>query len=509
MALEIVINKHVKSPLITQESSMSSVSRRKFITTSLATTAAVGTLASQPARLFARNANQKVALGFISCGGRGRQLREQCQATKMADIVAICDPDQELMDMVNKTIAPKAKTYTDLRKLLEDPSIDAVVIATCNHWHCLAAIWAMEAGKHVYVEKPLSHTQWEGDQTVAAARRYGKVCQIGTQQRSDPMQPEIKKFLHEEKALGEITAVKVNRYGVRGAIGKRDTPLEIPKSVNYDMWLGPAIDQPILRDKLHYDWHWDWNTGSGEMGNWGVHILDDVRNNVFLDSVKLPQKIFGGGGRVVWDDAGNTPNVHFTYFDTGSIPVAIGLTNLPEQPGGKKNPKPHGPKSGYVTFCEGGEFHGERGKAVAFDKDGNVVRRFKGNRGDVSHQKNFLDAVIANDSSMLNAEIEVGHHSTGWSNLANISYRAGSQMSTDDIRSVQDPQWQQLVDQMEQHLGVYGLKLDDKAIQMSPMLSLNEEGQFVGEHSEKANPFLKREYRKGFEVPELAVAAVN
>ena len=499
---------------------MTSVSRRKFITTSLATTVAVGTLANQPARLFARNANQKISLGFIGCGWRGKQLMEQFGATQMADIVAICDPDQELMDMAKATLAPKAKTYTDLRKLLEDPSIDSVVIATCNHWHCLAAIWAMEAGKHVYVEKPLSHTQWEGDQTVAAARRYGKVCQIGTQQRSDPMQAEIKKFLHEEKALGEITAAKINRYGFRATIGKRDKPLEIPKSVDYNLWLGPAQDQPIMRDKLHYDWHWDWNTGSGEMGNWGVHILDDVRNNVFLDSVKLPKRIFGGGGRVVWGDAGNTPNVHFTYFDTGSIPLVIGLTNLPGKPGDKPtkrpdsekmrnppSPKTHGPSSGYVAFCEGGELHGQRGKAAAFDKDGNVVREFIGNKGFVTHQKNFLEAVIANDSSMLNAEIEVGHHSTGWCNLANISYRAGSQMSADDIRSVQEPQWQKLIEQMEQHLGVYDLKLDSEAIQMSPMLSVNEEGQFVGAHSEKANTFLKREYRKGFEVPELAAKA--
>ncbi len=483
---------------------MSPVSRRKFITSSLATTAAVGALASQPARLFARNANQKVAIGFISCGGRARGLMGQFQKTAMADIVAVCDPDQERMDMVVDKIAPKAKTYTDLRKLLEDPSIDAVVVATCNHWHCLAAIWAMEAGKHVYVEKPLSHTQWEGDQTVAAARHYGKVCQIGTQQRSDPMQAEIKKFLHEEKSLGEIQAAKVNRYGVRAEIGKRDKPLEIPKSVNYDMWLGPAQDQPIMRRGLHYDWHWDWNTGSGEMGNWGVHVLDDVRNNIFQDGVKLPQKIFGGGGRVAWNDAGNTPNVHFTYFDTGSIPVVIGLTNLPAKPGDKKTPKPHGPNSGYVAVCEGGELHGQRSHAVAKDKSGKIIRKFSGNSGNVLHQKNFLEAVIANDPSKLNAEIEVGHHSTGWCNLANISYRAGSQMSVNDIRAVEQPQWQQLIDQMEKHLGVYDLKLDDKAIQISPMLSLNEDGQFVGENSETANKFLKREYRKGFEVPELA-----
>ena len=248
---------------------MSTFSRRRF----LAASAATGIAVSQPARLWARNANERVAVGFISCGGRALGLMNQFLATDLCDIVAVCDPDAARIAAA-KEIAPKATTFTDLRKLIEDPSIDAVVIATCNHWHCLAAIWAMEAGKHVYVEKPLSHSQWEGVQTVAAAKRYGKVCQVGTQQRSDPMQAEIKKFLHEEKALGEIKSVNVNRYGVRGSIGKRAKPLEIPAGVDYDVWLGPAQNLPIMREKLHYDWHWDWNTGSGEMGNWGVHLLD-------------------------------------------------------------------------------------------------------------------------------------------------------------------------------------------------------------------------------------------
>ena len=141
---------------------------------------------------------------------------------------------------VAKKRFPKARTWTDLRDLLEDDGIDAVVIATCNHWHCLAAIWAMQAGKDVYVEKPLSHSQWEGEQTVAAARKLGRICQVGTQQRSDPMQAEIKKFLHEEQALGKILSARVNRFGVRASIGKRETPLEIAKDVAYDLWLGPA-----------------------------------------------------------------------------------------------------------------------------------------------------------------------------------------------------------------------------------------------------------------------------
>lgn len=483
---------------------MTAFSRRKF----LAASAAASVVVSQPSRLWARNANERVAIGFISCGGRSRNLMEQFKKTNLCDIVALCDPDPARIAAA-KEIAPEAATYADLRKLIEDDSIDAVVIATCNHWHCLAAIWAMEAGKHVYVEKPLSHSQWEGEQTVIAAKRYNKVCQIGTQQRSDPMQAEIKEFLHKEKGLGEIKAAKVNRYGVRGTIGKRKQPLEIPSNIDYDLWLGPAQKQPIMRDKLHYDWHWDWNTGSGEMGNWGVHVLDDVRNNVFQDKVALPKKIFGGGGRIVWDDAGQTPNVHFTYFDTGSIPVVIGLSNLPDQPGKKKPAAHDGPDSGYVVVCEGGKYFGQRGKGVAVDNDGKEIRKFKGNAGNVVHPANFCEAVIANDPEMLNANVEIGHHSTGWCNLANVSFRAGSQMSVEEARENKVPQWQELMDQMEKHLGSYGKKISDQEVKMSPMMELSEDGSsFVGENADAANVFLKREYRKGFEVPDMSAMAV-
>ena len=479
---------------------MSTFSRRRF----LAAAAATGIAVSQPARLWARNANDRVALGFISCGGRALGLMPQFQATGLCDIVAVCDPDAQRIAAA-KELVPDAKPFTDLRKLIEDPTIDAVVIATCNHWHCLAAIWAMEAGKHVYVEKPLSHSQWEGLQTVAAAKRYGKVCQVGTQQRSDPMQAEIKKFLHEDKALGEIKATAINRYGVRASIGKRETPLQVAKDVDYELWLGPAQDQPIMRDRLQYDWHWDWNTGSGEMGNWGVHIMDDVRNNIFLDKIAMPKKIFGGGGRIAWNDAGQTPNVHFMYIDTGDIPVVVGLSNLPNEPGGKKSAKHYGPKSGYVAHCEGGKYLGERGKGVAIDNDGKVIRKFKGNSGSVTHQANFLEAVIANDSTMLNADVEVGNNSTGWCNLANISFRTGSQMSAQQAREVKLPQWQSLMDQMEQHLGTYNTKISGQEIKMSPMLELNEDGsKFIGEGADAANVFLKREYRKGYEVPDMS-----
>ncbi|MCG8653937.1 MAG: Gfo/Idh/MocA family oxidoreductase, partial [Pirellulales bacterium] len=397
-----------------------------------------------------------------------------------------------------------AQAWTDLRDLLASDSIDAVVVATCNHWHCLAAIWAMEAGKDVYVEKPLSHSQWEGRQTVAAARKYNRVCQLGTQQRSDPMQAEIKKFLHQEKALGEIQSARVNRYGYRPSIGRRSSPLKIDKNIAYDLWLGPAEDQPIFRDRLHYDWHWDWNTGSGEMGNWGVHVLDDLRNNVFQDSVALPQRVFGGGGRVTLNDAGQTPNVHFAFFDTGSIPVVIGLSNLASEPGGKKSPRHPGPGSGYIAYCEGGRFEGQRGKGAAFDQKGKRIREFKGNRGDVVHQANFIEAVRKRDRSILNAEVALGNDSTGWCNLANVAFRAGDEFQLQQARSVDFDQWRAVLAEMEVHLKKHGLALEGGEIKLSPMLQLDPKTeQFVGDHASRGNPFLRRNYRQGYEVPEL------
>ena len=454
------------------------------------------------------SAVETVNVGMIGCGGRAMGLAEKFSKIKEVNIAGLCDPDKKRVEQA-KAIYTKAQVWSDLRDMLKSDSIDAVVIGTCNHWHCLAAIWAMEAGKHVYVEKPLSHTQWEGQQTVAAARKYNKICQIGTQQRSDPMQAEIKKFLHQEKALGGIQVAQVNRIGRRVSIGKRDKPLQIDKNVNYDLWLGPAQDQPLFRDKLQYDWHWDFNTGSGEMGNWGVHILDDVRNTVFQDSVSLPQKIFGGGGRIGWNDAGNTPNFHFAHFDTGSIPVLIALTNLAVKPGSKKSPEHSGPPSGYIAYCEGGRFEGKRGGGVAYDANGKVMRTFKGDSGQ-AHQRNFIEAVLANDSSILNADVEVGHHSTGWCNMANIAFQSGKTFKAEDAKAIELPQWTELVKFMTKHAAAHSVNVEGGEVKFSPALSVNPETElFVGEHAEQANQLLKREYRKGYEVPEIAAVAVG
>lgn len=475
----------------------------------MASAAAASAAMTFPSVTRATMAADDVNLGFISCGGRAGQHLGMFDKIDGVNIAGLCDPDEGRVGAAQKKFG-KAKGYSDLRKLLDDKSIDAVVVATTNHWHCLASIWAMEAGKDVYVEKPLSHSQWEGRQTVNAARRYNRICQVGTQQRSDPMQAEIKKFLHEDKALGEILTARVNRYGVRGQIGKRDTPLEIDSSIDYDLWLGPAQDQPIFRDKLQYDWHWDFNTGSGEMGNWGVHVLDDLRNVVFQDSVRLPKRVFGAGGRIAWNDAGDTPNVHFVYFDTGSIPVVIGLTNLTAGPGEKKSPKHPGAGSGYIAYCEGGHYEGQRGRGAAFDKDGKLIKKFRGTNGNGDHHQNFIDAVRSRNVSSLNTDVEVGHLSTGWCNLANIAFRAGKPFTKADAAQVSGDSgiWQSMVDSMETHVAAHGVKLESDAIRLSPMLTVDVQKEvFVGENADVANPFLKREYREGYVVPEIKAEA--
>lgn len=485
---------------------MKKITRRHFVASGIA----AGVMTSLPVSSLRASrfmsANDSVNVGMISCGGRAGQLAGQFSKVDGVNIAGLCDPDASRVGMMKEKY-PKAETWSDLRGMIESSSIDAVVVATCNHWHCLAAIWAMSAGKDVYVEKPLSHSQWEGEQCVAAARKFDRICQIGTQQRSDPMQAEIKKFLHEEKALGEIKSCRVNRYGIRGSIGKRDTPLEIDRNVEYDLWLGPALDKPIFRKSLHYDWHWDWNTGSGEMGNWGVHVLDDVRNNVFRDKVTLPKKICGGGGRIVWDDAGESPNVHFVYFDTGQIPVVIGLSNLPEKAGSKKAAPHPGPNSGYVVYCEGGRYEGQRGKGEAFDRDGKKIKEFKGNRGDVLHQKNFVDAVRNRDRSTLNAEVEVGNHSTGWCNLANIAFQAGGKFNAEQASGLDIAEWKTLVAETETHTKAHGIELASDQIRLSPVLELDVDSErFVGDNAEIANKFIKREYREAYAVPEIAEA---
>lgn len=484
--------------------SKTSVTRRLFLHSGLA---AAATLPLASTALAAKSANSQIRLGLVGCGGRGGELLRLFSSLDGVEIAGLCDPDQKRLDNASKRF-PKAQKWTDMREMFDSKEIDAVVITTCNHWHALAAIWAMEAGKHVYVEKPLSHLHWEGAQVVKAAEKYGRICQLGTQQRSNPMQADIKKFLHEEKSLGEIEWVRVNRFGVRGSIGKRSTPLQISSSVDTNLWFGPAQKQELYRNGLHYDWHWDWNTGSGEMGNWGVHILDDVRNNIYQDEVVYPRRIAATGGRYAWNDAGNTPNLHFAVLDTGAAPTVVMLCNLPKGPGEKGSPNFKGPGSGYIAYCEGGRLEGHRGGAIAWDADGKMIKKFRNKSRGNAHQQNFIDAVRKNDEALLNAPVRIGHHSTAWCNFANLAFRANEQESSDagkpfEIKLNKEFSTDSLLKEMRQILSVYNPDANSE-FQLKTVLDFDAKSdQFVGNNATQVNSLLRTAGRGPFVVPEI------
>ncbi len=501
---EITLEKTLLGASVMKSPLEKSPSRRQFLQTTAAGAAAIGTSAIHPVHSWAAGQPSQINIGIVGCGWRGGQLLGLFLKVPGVNIVGLCDVDQELVSQLGEQV-PKASQWTDMRQMFESPAIDAVIIATCNHWHCLAAIWAMQAGKHVYVEKPLGHTQWEGEQVVKACKKYDRICQVGTQQRSNPMQTAIKQLLHEEKAIGEVESVRINRFGVRESIGRRSKPLVPPKSVDYNLWLGPAQEMPLFRDKLHYDWHWDWNTGSGEMGNWGVHIIDDVRNNVFQDKVAAPSAVTATGGRFQWNDAGNTPNVHFAELDAGGIPVVVTLSNLPLNP---KAPAIPGPSSGYVVYCAGGRLEGQRKKAEAFDAEGKLIKEFKAEGWNARHQQNFIDAVRENQPSLLIAPAQVGHDSTSWCNLINIATRVppvalSGSLAASDSRFGTDLS-AAIFNRMQTIASASGGE-GSSQFMWGPRLQYDtQKACFVGGSAEAANQFLRREYRQPFAVPEIS-----
>jgi predicted dehydrogenase len=478
---------------------MSTLARRTFLGQSLATAAA--TFAITGRGLAAPSETLRAAV--IGLGGRGMKLAGEAAGIPGLTITWLVDPD-EARARGAKKIAPDAKVSQDLREALDDKDVDVVIIATCNHWHCLAAIWACQAGKDVYVEKPLGHNIAEQRRLVEISEAEGRIVQVGTQQRSDGVQDEIRAFLHDEKGLGEIQYIRANRYGVREPVKKIPGALKIPAGVDYDLWCGPAEKRELHRSGLHYDWHWDWNTGNGEMGNWGVHIIDDVRNVGLADKVGLPKRLLAGGGRLVWEDAAETPNVHFAYFDTGSTPVIFDLTNLPIKPGSKSAPGYLSTRSGYTVHCEGGRYSGGRGGGAAYDKDGKRIRKFSGNGGR-GHIANFIQAVRERKRSILNADVLQGHYSSAWCELANVAYRTGSGYSREQALEINAsmPAWGALLDEANERLSAHGISFDSPGVALSPVLEMDTATeQFTGAMAGKANAFLSGHYRQGFELPK-------
>jgi len=415
-------------------------------------------------------------------------------------LVALCDADSAVIAReVNRlTEAGSLQTYTDMRKLLENKEIDVVSIATPNHWHSLAAIWAVQAGKDVYVEKPVSHNVWEGRQLVKAARKYGRIVQTGTQCRTNPGMREAVEYLHQEK-LGKIKVARGLCYKRRPSIGKVDGPQPIPASIDYDLWCGPAPKDPLMRKHLHYDWHWVWPTGNGDLGNQGIHEMDVAR--WALGVQQLSPRVLSVGGRLGYEDDGTTPNTLIVFHDYKPAPLIFEVRGLPSGTGSTKMDKYHGADIGIVVDCEAGSLViGSYEAATAMDTNDKVIKKFQGHS---SHFANFIQAVRSRNPSELHADILEGHLSSALCHTGNISYRLGKQQSPQAIADAvkNDPDLAETLSRMEEHLGANQVDLHKTPATLGAVLKMDPAKERFT-NNRKANQLLVRDYRPPFVVPE-------
>ena len=489
---------------------MSKLSRRDFVKSSMAVGAGLA-LAGPASRVL--GANDDIRVAVVGVGGQGGGHMRYFHGCKGARLVAICDVDRSHVEKrasdFEKKEGYKLKTYTDVRKLLEDKEIDAITSATPNHWHALVTIWACQAGKDVYIEKPASHNIWEGRKMVEAARKYNRIVQIGTQKRSSEAHPAAFEWI-KEGHIGKIKWVRGFCYkrrgpGSNGVVHGTNGPKPVPDSVDYNQWCGPADMVPLHRTQLHYVWHWMWNTGNGDIGNQGPHEMDIAR--WALGDPGLPRHVFSIGGRFGMgetDDVGETANTQIAYFDYKPAPLIFEVRGLPAKKGANYMDNYRGTRIGDCVQCEGGYFPCDDGGGWVYDNDGKKIKQFSG-RGGAGHHQNFIDAVRSRKRSDLNADIEVGHLSASLCHMANTSYRLGKKATPDEIKATigDNAEMMDSFNRMLEHLAANEVNLENEPITIGPMLTMDAaKEQYVGEHSDLANMFLKRNYREPFVVPE-------
>ena len=383
--------------------------------------------------LRALGANDKVNIAVVGVGSRGTEHVRQYLNLPSANLAALCDVDTAQMERVSQIVYDKTQTrpkaYQDLRKLYEDKDIDAVSIATPNHWHALATVWACQAGKDVYCEKPACYNIFEGQQMVKAARKYNRVVQIGMQSRSTAHKRKAIELL-QNGAIGKVYMAKGLCFKRRPSIGK--TPVEpVPAGLNWDIFLGPAPMRPYTKNRFHYNWHWFWDTGNGDIGNQGIHEMDIARWGL---GRTLAKRAVSTGGKYVYDDDQETPNTQVATFDYGDAELVFEVRGLPT--GSEASIRPSGP-----NFI-GNIFFGEKGY-LSVDHRGFEIflgpKREPGEtgtaaeRGDATgaHMQNFLDAVKSRKSQDLHGEVLEGVNSAALVHMANMSYRLGRELAFD------------------------------------------------------------------------------
>ena len=482
---------------------MKSLNRRSF----LKSTALGAAAFSLPARSWAQieGSNSDVRVAVVGFHGRGGDHIKGFAGLEGVRITALCDIDQDVLSggkAQMKKAGKDVETFTDIRKLLESKNVDAITMATPNHWHALGGIWAIQAGKDVYSEKPVSHNVWEGRQFVNAARAHKKIVQTGTQSRSS--REGIGQAVEWVKA-GNIGKIVISRglcYKPRPSIGKVTEPQPIPAGVDYDLWCGPAEKLPLMRKRLHYDWHWVWNTGNGDLGNQGIHQMDICR--WFLGEKELAPFVVSAGGRLGYIDDGETANTQIIYQGYAKAPLIFEVRGLPEKTGAKAMDKLKGASVGCIIECEGGYVVVPNYKsAIAYDKDGKQIQKWEGGGDNGPHMANFIKAVHSRKIEDLYADIEEGHLSSALCHTGNISYRLGAKKNPNEIKeAMKDHEGMvESWDRMAAHLAQNDVDITkDKVALGVPLKMDGKTEKFIG--NAKANEMLTRNYRAPYIVPE-------
>jgi len=484
-------------------------SRREFLEDSMFAAAATAAMTA-PATLLAaetkqsKSPNEKLSVAIVGLKGRGGAHISGFAGRDDVDVTYICDADTQFAESRAESIAKrqgrKPQFEQDLRKILDDKTVDIVSIATPNHLHSLQAIWAIQAGKDVYVEKPVSHNVSEGRRVVEAARKYERICQAGTQSRSNPGMIKAIDFVQSGK-IGDVKVARGLCYKPRKSIGKAGH-YQPPKTVDYSLWLGPAQMQEVTRPQFHYDWHWQFAFGNGDLGNQGIHQMDLARWG--LGQNKLSNNVISYGGRFGYEDAGNTPNTQVVVHDYGDQTLVFEVRGLVYDKNLKKSSTSYkGSKIGVI-------FEGTDGYVVmtsyssgsAFDKDGNKIRDFSG--GD-DHFDNFIKGVRSRKISDLNGDILEGHLSSALCHTGNIAYRVGERVSPSEcLERMQDIQTPENVaatmERLQDHLRDNNVNLEKEGVQIGPYLKFDPETEMFVDH-DAANQQLTREYRAPFVVP--------
>jgi len=481
---------------------MRGITRRRFLEDSMFAAAAAagsvavgrGAFAAEPKRVRKAGPNDQLRIACIGLGAQGRNHIKAYRSMDDVTIAALCDVDTGQFAGAVKLIEEKGKKAPkceqNLRRVLDDKSIDAVSIATPNHWHSLAAIWAMQAGKDVYVEKPVSHNVWEGRRLVEVARQLNRICQAGTQCRSAKGMIDAIEYVRTGK-IGKVSLAHGLCYRDRGSIGIAGGEQPISSGVDYDTWLGPAPKVPLTRKQLHYDWHWFWAYGNGDLGNQGIHQMDIARWGLKKD--RLADSVVCLGGRFGYKDDGETPNTQLTLLDYGDSQILFECRGL-------KTPLHKGTKVGVIFYgTEGYVVVPKYEGGVAFDLQGKVVKEFSGG-GD--HHRNFIDAVRSRKQADLNSDCLEGHLSSALCHLGNISYRLGTDQPFDSANKAfgDNKEAHETFARIQEHLKDNAVPIEGLKYHVGPKLAFDAKAErFIG--NDRANKLLTREYREPFVVP--------